>query len=221
MPVRKKQQEQAKQETQPDPDSLVRTAAGSYRTGDSRFLVQQSQATWFLLDTEQTNELGQELMHGPFPTLKAAREAIPGARSTTPLPRRPARSSRRPAAGTPARKPMPPPSWIDELPTLEAADVRRAIRALEREGIEDAEALVRRDRELGQPLVAARLIERRIGAAIEEAGDGATGVRALAARLVQIVTGDDAPAHPLPGWALVELARDGTDPGARRIRPRV
>lgn len=78
------------------PDDVIRQEAGSYVSGDGRFEIRQSEADWYLVDTEQTNELGQELMQGPFASLKAAREAMPGARSIKPL----LRSQRRP--GRPA-----------------------------------------------------------------------------------------------------------------------
>ena len=63
------------------PDRLVRQSAGTYRTEDDRFEVRSGDTGWFVVDSEQTNEFGQELMHGPFATRKAAREAVPGARS--------------------------------------------------------------------------------------------------------------------------------------------
>lgn len=66
-----------------DPNKLVRQEAGRYRSTDDRFEARQGGAGWFLVDSEQTNEFGQELMHGPFPTLKAARDALPEARRTT------------------------------------------------------------------------------------------------------------------------------------------
>lgn len=80
----------------PEPDDLVRQAAGTYLSGDGRFEVQQSDSTWFLLDTHQTNEFGQEIIHGPYPALKAVREAIPQARKVTALPRPPSASAKKP-----------------------------------------------------------------------------------------------------------------------------
>ena len=67
----------------PDPNQLVRQSAGTYRSGDDRFEVRQSGIGWFLVDSTQTDELGQELVQGPFPTLAAVRDAIPDARRTT------------------------------------------------------------------------------------------------------------------------------------------
>ena len=65
----------------PTPTSSIRQTAGSYRTADDRFEARQAAQGWFLVDTEQSNEFGQELIHGPFGTLKELREAIPGSRT--------------------------------------------------------------------------------------------------------------------------------------------
>jgi ribosomal protein S18 acetylase RimI-like enzyme len=65
----------------PGDDALKRERAGTYRTRDGRFTVEQSSSGWLLLDGEQSNELGLPLARGPFATLDAAREAIAGARS--------------------------------------------------------------------------------------------------------------------------------------------
>jgi hypothetical protein len=61
----------------PDPDKLARESAGSYRTGDERFLVRQDHGgKWYVTDTEQTNELGLELVLGPFATIAEAKAAL-------------------------------------------------------------------------------------------------------------------------------------------------
>lgn len=66
---------------EPDaPEKLKRERAGTYRTADGRFTVEQSSSGWLLLDAEQVNELGLPLARGPFATLDAARDAIGGAR---------------------------------------------------------------------------------------------------------------------------------------------
>ncbi|HET7582800.1 MAG TPA: hypothetical protein VFL75_08620, partial [Candidatus Limnocylindria bacterium] len=79
----------AKGDAGDDPNKLVRARAGSYRTADDRFEVRQADLGWFLIDSSVTDELGQELTRGPFPTLKAVGEQLPEARRTTikPLPR--------------------------------------------------------------------------------------------------------------------------------------
>ena len=62
-------------------NTLKRERAGTYRTRDGRFTVEQSSSGWMLLDAEQTNELGLQLTRGPFATLEGARDAIVAARS--------------------------------------------------------------------------------------------------------------------------------------------
>jgi ribosomal protein S18 acetylase RimI-like enzyme len=100
----------AKAGTAADPattDKLKRERAGTYRTADGRFTIEQSSSGWMLLDAEQANELGLPLARGPFATLDAAREAIPEARSG-PAPStgvEPRRAARKPAVvGPPARE---------------------------------------------------------------------------------------------------------------------
>ena len=64
-----------------DEEKLKRERAGTYRTSDSRFTIEQSATGWLLLDGEQSNELGLPLARGPFGTLDEARGAIATARS--------------------------------------------------------------------------------------------------------------------------------------------
>ena len=64
-----------------DEDKLKRERAGTYRTADGRFTIEQSTTGWLLLDSEQTNELGLPLARGPFGTLDEARAAVAQARS--------------------------------------------------------------------------------------------------------------------------------------------
>src|SRR3954452_2459131 len=154
------------------PNDLVRESAGVYRSGDGRFEVQKSDVGWYLVDTEQANEFGQQLMHGPLPTLDAIREAMPGARDVTPLLRTRTAKTRdrgRAAAAKSATKlpPPPPRSWIDELPSREREQVRGLIRVLEKEGLSDAEALARRFRDQPRTL-ATRLVEHWLRALIDE-----------------------------------------------------
>jgi hypothetical protein len=73
-----------KAEQPPDPDRVVRESAGIYRTEDGRFELRQGGVGWYLVDAQRTNELGQELLHGPFSTLKEARDEIPQARKGRP-----------------------------------------------------------------------------------------------------------------------------------------
>jgi hypothetical protein len=202
-----------------DPDKLQRQAAGTYRTADGRFEVRGgSTAGWFLVDSEQTNDFGQELIQGPFATLADVRAAIPSARSTkiTPI-RPPAAPSRRPQKAA-APKPPPPPSWIEQLPPAEAAAVRRLIRALEAEGVSDAEALVRRDRDGIGPAIATRIIERRLEAIIDELPErGRAGARELIRRATEVLTAEGtAMPKGVPGWSLIEIGPE-PEPDNRRI----
>jgi GNAT superfamily N-acetyltransferase len=64
-----------------DEEKLKRVQAGTYRTADERFTIEQSSTGWLLLDAKQTNELGLPLARGPFSTLDEARAAIAAARS--------------------------------------------------------------------------------------------------------------------------------------------
>jgi ribosomal protein S18 acetylase RimI-like enzyme len=95
-------------------EKLKREKAGTYRTSDGRFAVEQSSSGWLLLDEEQTNELGLPLTRGPFGTLDEAREAIAGARSgpapNAPVPIRP------------SRRTGPPPSSGARTPASEDDD---------------------------------------------------------------------------------------------------
>ncbi len=113
-----------------DPDKLVRQQAGMYRTADDRFEVREADVGWFLVDPDQTNEFGQELIRGPFATLKAVRDALPDARAAQPAAKR--RPTPRKPTRTNTKKPPKPPklskpqrSWIDELAKGEAAEVRK------------------------------------------------------------------------------------------------
>ena len=83
-------------------DALKRERAGTYRTRDGRFSVEQTSSGWLLLDAEQTDGLGLPLARGPFATLDAARDTIPEARTASapdagPKPR-PLRTMTKPAA---------------------------------------------------------------------------------------------------------------------------
>lgn len=124
------------------------------------------------------------------------------------------------SAPAPAPKPLPP-SWIERLPAKEASEVRRLIRAVEREGLADAETLVRKDRGGLEPIVATRLIERRLQALVADL-PAAEGERArrLLSQVVGILSNEGAGARkPLPGWMLVETSTE-RDPPNRRIRLR-
>jgi hypothetical protein len=201
-----------------DPDKLVRQQAGTYRTADERFEIREADVGWFLVDSEQTNEFGQELIQGPFGTLKAVRAALPDARGSKPAgpPRAAPKKGAKQARREEPPPPPPPPTWIEQLSKADAAGVRKLIGALEREGITDAEALVRRDREGLLPAVAARLIERRLDGLVDNlpAAQQKAG-RALVRRAVEVLSAEGSRRDPLPGWTLVEIGPEAEPPNRR------
>ena len=60
-----------------DDEKLKRLGGGRWETQDGRYSIEPESGTWVVVDNEQTNELGLPLVRGPFPTLTAAREAVP------------------------------------------------------------------------------------------------------------------------------------------------
>lgn len=208
-----------------DADRLIRQKAGTYRTADERFEVQQAATGWFAVDSQNTNEFGQPVMLGPFPTLDGVRGALPDARKARPMrPTKPpalrGRSAKASAKPEPApAKPKPPQqTWIEKLSTAEGNRVRALIRALEREGVQDAEQVVRADRDGLLPAVATRLIERRLEAVVEEADPKERKqAKELVRRAAEVLTADGTGMRaPLPKWALVEIGPK-PEPGNRRI----
>ena len=208
-----------------DADKLVRQKAGTYRTGDERFEIREADVGWFLVDSEQTNEFGQELIQGPFATLKAVRAALPDARASKAegrprsAPKKTAKTAKAPKAPIREKAPEPPPpTWIDQLPKADAAAVRKLIGSLEREGIADAEALVRRDREGLLPAVATRLVERRLDALVDDLPAAEQkAARALVRRAAEVLSAEGTSNRdPLPGWTLVETGAVPA-PSNRRI----
>jgi hypothetical protein len=213
-----------------DSDELKRVGAGEYRTADERFTVRNEGGRWFLVDAEQADELGQELIRGPYATREEAGHAIAAARSEKVSPRaRPKATARTRSDASktkPASKPKPKlkpkpaskPSWIDRLPASEASRVRAQIRALEKLGLSDAETLVRRDREGLAPAIAQRLIERELAALTADlpAAERKAAER-LVRRAVAIVAGRvGVRDRALPGWRLVEIGPE-PEPANRRI----
>ncbi len=65
----------------PSENALKRERAGTYRTLDGRFTVEQSSSGWLVLDAEQADDLGLPLARGPFATLDDAKAALADARS--------------------------------------------------------------------------------------------------------------------------------------------
>ena len=70
-----------KSKPEPAPDALKRERAGTYRSVDARFTVEQASSGWMVLDAEQTDGLGLPLARGPFATLDDAKAAMAEARS--------------------------------------------------------------------------------------------------------------------------------------------
>lgn len=132
----------------PSDDSLKRERAGTYRTRDGRFTIEQSSSGWLVLDAEQADDLGLPLARGPYPTLDGAKAAIAEARTapapTSGVPRGTSGTVRRPAltslptgkaAGSPSRpratprlpeKPRRPAIVIREIRTVDG-DALRAL----------------------------------------------------------------------------------------------
>jgi hypothetical protein len=214
-----------KEKPVPGADDLVRESAGTYRTGDGRFGVEKSDVGWYLVDTQQANEFGQQLIHGPLPTLDAVRSAIPAARDIKPLLRvHPTKTKPPTKGGQPAKAEPPPapPSWIDQLPANEAAQVRQLIRALEKEGLSDAEELVRRHRDDALPLIATRLVEHRLRALVDDQPEPERErARQIVRNAIEILATQGANVtRPAPRWALIEVPADEDLP-RNRIRPEV
>jgi hypothetical protein len=142
----------------PDPDRLVRESAGSYRTEDGRFTVRSSGGAgrWYVSDSERRDQLGMELVIGPFETLDEVRPAIAAQRNTPedafpslrpdetdsePAARPSGR--RRAAAAASRPKPVPPPPAPEPAarPTARTQLARWRKRADERD---DVAAVLRR-----------------------------------------------------------------------------
>jgi hypothetical protein len=201
-----------------DPNKLTRESAGSYRTGDGRFEVRQGGVGWYLVDLERANELGQELLHGPFPSLKEARAEIDNARKVVPL-AKPRPRPTKPEGEAPA-PPPPPKTWIDRLPESEQKEVRRLIATVERAGIDGAEKLVKEARSSEQPVLAAALVEHKLQALIDAAEpDDRRARRDLVRKVLAILADEGSLTGGLPGWELVERDPDRKEP--RRLRPTV
>jgi hypothetical protein len=206
-----------------------RAEAGVYQSSDDRFSIQsEGPSRWFITDEQQQDELVLARTVGPFDTLDAAKAAAEALRdeapAASPLEGRLAKAGAKPAPGkrgkakpqATASKPAPPPprTWLDKLEDDDrdaARHARRLIAALEDEGIEDADALVRRDIAGNQPVIATRLLARAIRAAVGTATKPESVVEAVVEAL-----GSSKVRRGLPGWEIVE--RDGPVGATRVIR---
>ena len=131
------------------------------------------------------------------------------------------------AAAEPVAAPPPNPrsrrqpdpavrTWLDELDEADrdaAVRARKLIAALEREGVTDAEPLVRRELLGGAPAVATRLLARAILAAVARLKDPSAVEVALA---VASALASSPKRAGLPGWELTE--RDGFRGERRPLR---
>ena len=207
-----------------------RAEAGVYRSSDERFSIQsEGPSRWFITDEEQHDELGLARTVGPFETLDAAKAAAEALRDEAPAAsplagriaedgatstRGGSRANAKPEPAEP-KPPLPPPkTWLDKLEDDDrdaARRARRLIAALEEEGIEDADALVKRDVTGNQPVVAARLLAREILAAVGTATKPESVVEAVVEAF-----GSSKVRRGLPGWEVVE--RDGPTDEERVIR---
>ncbi len=224
-----------------DPNQLVRQKVGGYRSADERFDVQGSAGRWFATDQQQTDELGQPLIHGPYATLDELKEALADARrpqakgvprlrvirgsseaSRAAEAKEPKRGGGRKSAAPSQPAAAPQKSWIDALPAADARRVRTLIRGLEREGVDKAEALVRRDRDGLHPAVAAELIARRLEAIVVGLPAAERkAARATIERVIEILAEEGSRiSPPLPRWLLVEVGPEG-EPRNRRISPTI
>jgi hypothetical protein len=87
-----------------DKPKLKRETAGRYRSEDGRYVVQQQSGPWWVMDSEQTDELGQPALHGPFASLSEATDAIASLPAASKAPAKKAPAKKAPAKKAPAKK---------------------------------------------------------------------------------------------------------------------
>lgn len=130
----------------------------------------------------------------------------------------PSRRSRSAGSERPDPQPAPPPrSWLDELEDRDPAGGRRArriVEALVREGVADADTLVRRDVLGDDPVVARRLLARDLLAAVAALRE--PSAEDLLEAILSVAASSPR-RRGLPGWELVE--RDGPEGRQRTLRP--
>ncbi len=106
-------------------DTLKRERAGTYRTHDGRFTVEQSSSGWLVYDAEQTDPFGLPLARGPFPTLDGAKAVFADARSapapSPALPSRAPKATERPGKAKAAAAAPTRPTLVPE-PATDGAD---------------------------------------------------------------------------------------------------
>jgi hypothetical protein len=196
-----------------EPGSLKRLGGGRWESRDGRFTIEPQSGTWVVVDGERTDDLGLPLVRGPFPSLTAARADIEAARSegeaASPLASRlagsrseaKATSSKAAPSTAPSKSERAPdePAWLRALdgPTRTAA--RKLLTHLAKEGVEDAETLVRSDLVGGQPALARLAIARAVRSATAAHGGADAVAKAVADVLVEGKDGELG-----VGWRLVD-----------------
>ena len=201
-------------DTAEDPDRLIRQADGGYRSADERFVVEQANGSWFLADSEIADDFGQPRVAGPFATLKIVKDAIPRARSgPTPM-RKPIKQRKRTEKSKPSPKPE---TWLDRIPADDRRRAERLVRALQKEGLADAEQ-VAEGMILGNPDpgLARRLLQGRLDRLLDEATDDENGRQLVSEAIRILATEGRRIGRELPGWVVVETDPDGA-PSGRRI----
>ena len=108
----------------------------------------------------------------------------------------------------PPAPPAPARTWLDDLEDTDregAARARRIIAALERVGIPDSDALMRRDALGDRPVIAERLLARAIAGELANRGLPRGGpVAAALLEGIAAAIGVSGSRHGAPGWAIVE-----------------
>jgi hypothetical protein len=232
-----------------DESSLKRLGGGRWQTRDERFTIEGDGGRWTVVDAERTDDLGLPLVRGPYASLTDAKAAIEHAReepdkasplaeriaaaraAPKPTPRSRAKAKDAEATG-PATKTAPheqdegstappPPTWLTKLAPDARTHAARLLEAVAELGLDDAEALVKRDVLDDEPAVAEAVLLRRLALVVRElAGkDADAAERQRVARIVGTTTEwlanrgrEPGPRLALPGWRVVE---DGAT--ARRI----
>ena len=177
----------------PDPTTLKRKSAGSYRTPDGRFTVEEASGRWMLLDAKQRDDLGLPLARGPFDTLAEARSAMAEARSgpapesrlkgRTALGGGPAAgagkarpgSSQAPTPAKPAKAPQPLPIEIRRYASGDGAPLRALWKAIGLVSLGDDDESLERMAERNPELVLVATEGDRIVGSALGAWDGRRG----------------------------------------------
>jgi hypothetical protein len=177
--------------------TLKRLGGGRWQTRDERFTIEPQSGTWVVVDGERTDELGLPLVRGPFPSLTAARADIEAARSegdvssplasrlSSPSAKTKAKSSKvaQPPATSKAKRAPDEPAWLKSLDGPKRTAARKLLALLTKEGVEDAETVVRSDLIGGQPA----LTRLAVGRAVRSATAAHEGPDAVAEAVADVL----------------------------------